>query len=440
MLPTDSGEPIPAHAIVGNLGATMRILHTADWHIGHTLAGHDRIHEHRAALKSLAGIAGEVGADALLLTGDVYDHQNPSGEAQRVFYEALEALRRARPRLTIVVTAGNHDAAGRLEAAAPLLAALDVHVVGNVSRQQGVIDAARHLIPLRDEDGRIAAEVLAVSFPTAACVPPVPSCSGDSMDACQNGSQDVMTRRLYSELQAATGAGNHGVPLIVTGHLTVAGGRTSDGSERQILIGGAASVRADVFPAEAAYVALGHLHKAQAVGRETIRYAGSLFPLSASEVGYEHGVSLVTLEDGRVAVRHIPIPRPVPVLRVPAAGWLRVDEIEGALRALDVPSDLPMALRPFVQLCLARDGLTIGYRAEIDRIAAERPVRLLDPRMSHPPTASTAPFETLALTRLAELDPADMFRQAFEDRHTRVPTESHLAAFDQAVSAALAEA
>ena len=97
------------------------------------------------------------------------------------------------------------------------------------------------------------------------------------------------TRELYATLMQETGAARDGLPLVVTGHLHVAGGTELDGAERRILVGGQHAVPASVFPDEAAYVALGHLHKAQKIGGEKVRYSGSLMPLSASEIDYRHG-------------------------------------------------------------------------------------------------------------------------------------------------------
>ncbi len=93
------------------------------------------------------------------------------------------------------------------------------------------------------------------------------------------------------------------MPFVLTGHLHVAGGIESEGAERRILVGGQHAVPPDVFPAEASYVALGHLHKAQAVGRETVRYSGSLIPLSATEIPYAHGVTLVSVDGTSVQSR-----------------------------------------------------------------------------------------------------------------------------------------
>ena len=411
----------------------MRIIHTADWHIGQTLSGFERDHEHAAVLADLTRVADEREADAMIVAGDVFEHQNPSGEAQRLFFETIMALKRARPAMQIVVTAGNHDAAGRLEAPRALLAGLGVHVTGSVRRRDGRIDSARHLVALKDRRGEVAAHVLAVSYPTAACLP-----SFASLEAPDGVSPVVeATRALYAELMEATGAGRDGLPLIVTGHLHVAGGIESEGAERRILVGGAHAVPPSVFPEAAAYVALGHLHKAQAIGRETVRYSGSLLPLSAAELNYKHGVSLVTIGEGPTRIEHVPLVRPVAFRRLPDTGDMRLDELADRLTALDVPADCPRDLRPFVQLRLSRDGLPAGFRAEVDRIADAFPVRVVDIKVTALPSVAgeAAP---MPLVRLAELAPEDIFRRAFERARGAPPETAHLDAFHQAASAAAA--
>lgn len=93
----------------------IRILHTADWHIGQTLRGYSREHELRSVFRRLEEIVVARDVDALVIAGDVFDSQNPSGEAQQLFYETIVRLSRSHPRMTIVIAAGNHDAAGRLK-------------------------------------------------------------------------------------------------------------------------------------------------------------------------------------------------------------------------------------------------------------------------------------------------------------------------------------
>ena len=405
----------------------IRILHTGDWHIGQTLRGFSREHEHRKVFQRLEEIIVERDVDALIIAGDVFDSQNPSGEAQQLFYDTLVRLSRAQPRLTSVIVAGNHDAAGRLEAPRPLLAAFNIRVVGNVRRRDGSIEAARHVVPIADAKGETAAHVLALSYPTAACLPNLTRLGGEG------GSPVVVAvRALYAELFETVRTQIGGLPFIVTGHLHVAGGIESEGAERRILVGGQHAVPHDVFPVEASYVALGHLHKAQAVGRDTVRYSGSLIPLSATEQPYQHGVTLVSLDGAEVVSEHIPIERPVAFLRLPPAGDMRLAELGDHLSALDLPPDLPINERPFVQVRLVREGLPPGFRQEIDRIAESFPVRIVDARVAALPDRLEEAGIADRLIRLAERDPEDLFRLAFERKFGVAPEAAHLDVFHRA--------
>lgn len=405
----------------------IRILHTADWHIGQTLRGFSREHEHRKVFERLEEIVVERDVDALVIAGDVFDSQNPSGEAQQLFYNTLVRLSRAHPRMAMVIAAGNHDAAGRLEAPRPLLEAFNIRVVGNVRRREGRVEAARHLIPIADASGAVAAHVLAVSYPTAACLPNLTRLDGEAGSPVIAG-----VRSLYAELVDTLRGPMDGLPFVLTGHLHVAGGIESEGAERRILVGGQHAVPHDVFPAEASYVALGHLHKAQAVGRDTVRYSGSLIPLSATELPYAHGVTLVSLDGPTVQSEHIFIDRPVPFVRLPEAGDMRLSELGDHLAAMDLSSDLLIHERPFVQVRLARDGLSPGFREEVDRIAESFPVRIVDTRVAAiPETLNDVTFAD-PMIRLAERDPEDLFKLAFERAFGVAPDPAHLDVFHRA--------
>ena len=405
----------------------IRVLHTADWHVGQTLRGFSREYEHRKVFERLEEIVVERNVDALIIAGDVFDSQNPSGEAQQLFYNALVRLSRAQPRMTTMIVAGNHDAAGRLEAPRPLLEAFKIRVVGNVRRHEGRIDAARHLVPIADAKGAVAAHILAVSYPTAACLPNLTRLDGESGSPVVAG-----VRSLYAELLDTLRGQMDSLPFVLTGHLHVAGGTESEGAERRILVGGQHAVPHDVFPTEASYVALGHLHKAQAVGRDTVRYSGSLIPLSATEQPYAHGVTLVSLDGAQVTSEHIPVDRPVPFLRLPETGDMRLTELGDYLTALGLHPDLPINQRPFVQIRLARDGLPSGFREEIDRVAGNFPVRIVDARVAAIPDALNEAVFTDPLIRLAERDPEDLFKLAFEREFGAAPNAAHLDVFHRA--------
>jgi exonuclease SbcD len=401
----------------------VRILHTADWHLGQTLGGFAREAEHRAALAALVDLAAREAVDAVIVAGDVFDTLNPSADAQRLYFDTLAAFRAARPQAPIVVVAGNHDPAGRLEAPRGLFALANLHVVGTVARAGNAYDLSRHLVPVRDAAGAVAAQILCVPFPRVADLPPLDA------DAAGEGSPVVAgVRGLYRTMIAQAKAEIGETPLVVTGHLHVAGGLESDGAERRILVGGEHAVPPEIFPAEAAYVALGHLHKPQRVGRDTIRYSGSLFPLSKTESGYDHGATLVTLDGGAVRAEHRPLPRPVPVLRVPERGALPEAEVDAALARLALDPDLPFEARPFVYLAVSVDGPAVGLQAQIAEAAEAYPIRLVAVTLERPAAPGEAQAEPIVL-RLAERRPEEVFREAFAARHGAAPTPAHEDAF-----------
>lgn len=408
----------------------VNVLHTADWHIGQTLRGFSREFEHRKVFGQIARIIVEREIDALIVSGDIFDAQNPSGDALRLFYETLAYFRSVRPTLLSVILAGNHDSAVRLEAPKPFLASFNIHVVGNIRRTDGVVDIERHLIPVADAKGQVAAHVLAVSYPTAACLPNLARLEDET------GSLVVRAvKSLYADLVDQLRPQFQGLPLIGTGHLHVAGGTESEGAERRILVGGQHAVPPDIFPDDFCYVALGHLHKAQAIGRETIRYSGSLFPLSATEQPYRHGVSVVTIEDGRpVQVEHVPIERPVPFLRLPEDGDIHLADVEDHFAALALAADLPLEERPFVQIRLAREGLSAGFREEIDRVAERFPVRVVEVKLPALPEAPIRGGEVAIPVRLAERAPEEMFKLAFEREFQTPPEAVHMDVFHRVLA------
>lgn len=402
----------------------LRILHTADWHIGQTLRGYSREREHRAALAQISRIVAEHEIDALIVAGDVFDSQNPSGEAQRLFYETVASLHRIRPLMQIVVVAGNHDSAGRLEAPRALFGAFGVQTVGTIGRKEGRIDLARHLIPLADASGEVAAQVLAVSYPTAACLPSLAQLAHEAGSPIVNA-----VRQLYEELFESVRPARQGLPLIATGHLHVAGGLESEGAERRILVGGQHAAPPDIFPDDIAYVALGHLHRAQAIGRDAIRYSGSLFPLSAAEQPYRHGVTKVTLNGGAPAIEPIAIDRPLAFHRVPETGETTLAELGDRLAALRVDADGPIEERPFAHVHLSRAELGADYRNEVERIADRLGLRVVDIRLPPLPSAPTAEPQAGPPTQLKDRNPEDLFRLAFERRLGVAPEPAHLDIF-----------
>lgn len=404
----------------------MRILHTADWHIGHSLNGWSRDEEHRLWFDSLAEFAQREAVDALLVSGDVFDGINPSGASQRIFYAGLRQLKDRCPHLVTVLTSGNHDPAARLEAPAAILASLDVHVRAVLRRTDtGAVDIAHHMIPLPDRQGIIRAQVCALPFLRAADMP------GLSFADEAGGSSIVAAAgRLHAEIAEAAQAWAGTVPVIAMGHLHARGGEESEGAERSILIGGEHALPVDVFPETFAYVALGHLHRPQSLAGGRVRYCGSCFPLSAAEIGYDHGVTVIDLDDGGVRVAHHNLPRPAEMIRLPRRGAMPIDDLGPALAQIAVADDLPPELRPFVYVELEATGPAAVVLSEAEKLLAAHPVRPAGVRIRR--TEAAAP-EALPQS-LAETTPETLFRAQFQKTQDTAPEARHIAAFRDALA------
>lgn len=393
----------------------IRLLHSADWHLGQTLMGWNRETEHARALDALVEIAADRAVDAVIVAGDVFDGQSPPSSAEQMLYRTVLGLRRRLPEVAIVVVAGNHDPAGRLEAPHAVLSELGVHVIGTVTKRTGGIDLDRHLIPLKGGE----AHVLALPYLGPAALPPFDRRADDT------GSPVVRAVRSFHDDAVAAARGRIGSsPLVVTGHLAIAGATESEGAERRILIGGEHAVPTDLFPADLAYVALGHLHRPQSLGPR-LRYSGSLFPLSATERDYDHGVTVVEIDGNATTTEHVSIPRPVPFLRLPSRGTMALDDLDAALTALTLSPALALDDRPYVQVALRLDGPAPALKADLERIASQHPVRLVGHVVERPAEAQPVRLADEPAPDLSDRDPADLFALAFAERHGIEPDEAH---------------
>ena len=390
----------------------MRLLHTSDWHLGQTLHNYERGYEHQRFLDWLLDTLVAERVDVLLVAGDVFDNANPSAASQKQLYVFLQQARARLPALQLIVVAGNHDSAGRLEAPAPLLAAHGTHVIGHLLRgENGDIDLERLLLPLSGADGRVQAWCLAVPFLRPGDVPKLPA--GDTQDAYLGG-----IALLYRQLtDLALVRRQPGQAILAMGHCHMVGGEMSNDSERRIVIGGTEMLPSGIFDTAIAYAALGHLHKAQAVGgQEHIRYCGSPIPLSFAEVNYRHQVLCLDIDGETLqSVRVIEVPRAVPLLRVPATP-APIAEVLAQLAALDVP-DAPAEAQPFLEVRVRLDAPEPGLRTRIETALDGKPVRLAKIETSS--TARSSAPENMTLDQLSQLQPDDIFRRLYQQKYAK---------------------
>lgn len=390
----------------------MRLLHTSDWHLGQTLHNYERGYEHQRFLDWLLDTLVAEHVDVLLVAGDVFDNANPSAASQKQLYVFLQQARARLPALQLVIVAGNHDSAGRLEAPGPLLAAHGTHVIGHLLRgENGDIDLERLLLPLSGADGQVQAWCLAVPFLRPGDVPKLPA--GDTQDAYLGG-----IALLYRQLtDLALARRQPGQAIVAMGHCHMVGGEMSNDSERRIVIGGTEMLPSGIFDMSIAYAALGHLHKAQAVGgQEHIRYCGSPIPLSFAEVNYRHQVLCLDIDGETLqSVRVIEVPRAVPLLRVPATP-APIAEVLAQLAALDVP-DAPAEAQPFLEVRVRLDAPEPGLRTRIETALDGKPVRLAKIETSSA-ARSSAP-ENMTLDQLGQLQPDDIFRRLYQQKYAK---------------------
>ena len=407
----------------------MRLLHTSDWHLGHSILSLSREREHQAFLDWLVPVLDSEQIDALLITGDIFDTANPSGAAQRLWYEFLERAHRLRPAMAIVVIGGNHDSATRLDAPEPLLRAHNVHVVGGLPLDAaGQIDMDRLVIPLRDSGGAVRSWCAAVPF-LRPCDLPVLREEGDPLKA----GVEAIYRQAFAALRERR---SEGQAMIATGHLYLSGSTISELSERKILGGNLHALEGSLFPGDLAYAALGHLHLAQQVGgRPEVRYAGSPLPLSVGEAHYPHQVVVVELEGERVAeLRKLPVPRAVEFITLPEEGAASPEVLEQLIGDLAPRDDsVPIELRPFLHVRVTRR--VPDHRSQLERLLEDRSPRLVTIKVVEDPAcrAGAAAVEPRVLESLNE---EEVFRRCYQERHGEAPPDEVLRAFLELVAEA----
>ncbi|MCZ0755388.1 exonuclease SbcCD subunit D [Anoxybacillus sp. J5B_2022] len=299
----------------------MRVLHTADWHLGKTLEGRSRFREQEQFIDELVSIVEQEQIDAVLLAGDAFDTVNPPAAAEQLFYESLARLSDG-GRRPVAVIAGNHDHPDRLTAASVLAATHSIILLGLPT-----IEVQTIYVPSCDETMVLAA----LPYPSESRLSQLLAAEGDEQQLRNRYDEKIGELFAAMNKQFRADAVN-----IAMSHLYVAGGATSD-SERPIEVGGAYTVSPERFPKDAQYVALGHLHRPQNVKHalQPARYSGSPLAYSFSEAGYAKSVTIVDVKPGQPAnVLEIPLSSGRPLVK-----WKATEGIAQVYRWLDEGRD-----------------------------------------------------------------------------------------------------
>ncbi len=256
----------------------MRLLHIADLHIGKRVCEFSMLEDQRHVLSQVIDLVRERKVDAVLVAGDLYDKQVPSAEAMRLVDWFFSSL--AQTGAQTVVIAGNHDSAERVAYAAGFLAGHGIHVTP-------VYDGSIEPVSLADEHGPVD-------------IWPIPYLHVSSVRHCFPEAQianytDALNAVIGAcELRKLADNGQAVRNVAVAHQFVTAGGVSPERCDSELSIGGMDNVDVSVFePFD--YVALGHIHGAQRVGRDSVRYAGSILKYSLSEWRGQKSATLVEL-------------------------------------------------------------------------------------------------------------------------------------------------
>jgi exonuclease SbcD len=409
----------------------VKILHTADWHIGQLFYEYDRTWEHQQFLGWLVNTLKTEAIDVLLVSGDVFDLSNPSAASIRLFYSFLNRATTINPGLQIVVTAGNHDSAARLESPKPLLESTNIHIVGVVEwKEDGTINYDKLCVPLKGSTGQVEVWCLAIPFLRMGDYPVIP----DSEHPYGDG-----VARVYGEAYRFVLQNKRpGQAVIALGHLHTQLAEVSDldRAERAIM-GGVEFVGASAFHEEIRYVALGHIHKAQRIGgREHVRYSGSPLPMSFSEINYRHQVVIFDLAEDRIAdLRILEVPVAVELFRIPAAHR----RIPGVLTALAQLPEVGVGDEPapYLEVRVLADGPEPGLRHRVEQALVGKAVRLakIDVRYANAANLTEEPVDPSS-DELNELSALEVFSRAYQARYEAPAPENLIRLFNEIVAEA----
>jgi exonuclease SbcD len=289
----------------------VRVLHTSDWHIGKTIRGLSRADEHRAVLAEVVEIARAQAVDLVLVCGDLFETSAPTPESEAIAWHALLEL--ADVAGNVVVIAGNHDSPRRLDALRGVLRRGNIHVVAEPTRPD---DGG--VIPLEVNGARV--EIAALPFVSKRGI----IRADELMHGAAHEHTGAYADRVRSIIEALDAACTDDAIRIIMSHGYVLGGGAG-GGERPAHLADDYAIPAQVFPVAAAYVALGHLHRAQKIpGPTAIHYSGSPLQLDFGDPDANKSVSIVDLEAGAPAV----------VTQVPLAAGRPLRTIVGTLDEL----------------------------------------------------------------------------------------------------------
>ena len=386
----------------------FKFIHTSDWHLGQNFYGYDRYEEQQHFLEQLATIVGDQRPDALLVSGDIFHTAAPSNTAVKMYVNALLNIHKACESTTIIVIAGNHDSASRLDSDKRLWELAGVTVLGGIARDRnGIADLNSHIINVKD-----VGIVAAVPFAYPSSFPLTP----DNPDTVREQRQQAYFQALLD--QANTGNEEKHLPVVLMAHLAVS---NSDCTGHSMIM---ECVELDTLGQGYDYAALGHIHRPQNLS-DRARYSGTPIPVSFDEQ-CEHSVSIVEIDSHGAAPRieRVVINNLKPLHTIPASDPVEFDDaltlvakrkdVAGAYIRLNVKTEryLPNGAQERAAKAISEMN---GLFCEIKKTSNIVTVR---------------PQQQMTVEELNNMQPIDVSRRFFLQKFDREMTDQELEMFN----------
>ncbi|PWJ41053.1 exonuclease SbcCD subunit D C-terminal domain-containing protein [Sediminitomix flava] len=390
----------------------MKILHTADLHLGHRFIELSQQEEQQAFLDWLVQYVDNQKIDLLLISGDVFDTPHPSNATTRMYYKFLIDIHRTHCK-KVVITAGNHDAASTINAPKEILEMLDIYVVGKAPSSEAINEEV-FSITVEDE------EVIVAAVPFLRDQDIRKAMAGQQFEEIGDKYKKALIEHYDAVAEYCQSINTNQVPVIAMGHLFSIGGSTSTSdSERNVYVGGLGDIGSDDFSTVFDYVALGHLHRCQKIDKEHIRYSGSPYVLSFSEVHHDKKVIVLHLEDKQIKeIEEVAVPtfRNISVVR---------GNLEECLEALEQIPSTTDTLKPWVEVVVKTENNNYTLSSAINEKAETLPLEVLKVSLSRSKKEKKISRE-MSLQEVKELKVEDAFQLLCEQQDIDLQSRSDL--------------
>lgn len=365
----------------------MKILHTSDWHLGHTIYNYDRTEEQTDMLNQIVEIVNNEKPDLFLLCGDVYHTAQPSASVQTMFVNALMNIHNANPEMTIVITAGNHDSGSRHEIFSAALETMKIYTIGNLTKE----NFDKHIIEIPNKG-----YVIAIPYTHERNIP-------------EGFFQQIIDYTIKQN--------TNNLPIIMSAHTTVKGCDFSGHDHAsEYTVGGIDTFDIDQMGEGYDYLALGHIHHEQFVhsGRHNVRYSGSPIQISFDE-NYPHSISIIEIDKhGDIPnTKKIEINNINPLVTLPTKGFTTWEEAKELLQ--NFPNDSRAYIRLNIEI---EDFIPVDANATAINIANTKQCKFCYINAKRKTQINSEEISTMTIEEFQNESPINIVKRYTKDTNT----------------------